>query len=437
MANDTLSDETIYDNLKSFIESLVTILDSVPDMNTMESRFGTHVATKQEEEIGSRRAAQIADELQNNWENFPQFEECEGAFKSSDIFDKEVGYALNQGVVEDMSEKEELIKTDTLPKFLKRYLTKKGDLEFDADVFDETYEEFEEYLAADEVEYQAAAVIQRLELQNSDKVIELEDDLRIKCDDSDKFGTSSLSEFTDYAEQDSGTVTVVEKVYTVDKFGEDNKEQAIKSFMDVVLALRLFGSHGDIFLKDGYTKPISPFHVGVNRFNFQSDTVPFLDENYVISDDLEEEFIEFWTDMNENIEDPPESYRVAIEKFSNSFNRENLNDRLLDSVIALEAIYLKSSENQEMSYRLSQRGALLLANDKSEALDIQSTLSDSYNKRSRLVHGSAPNLNQKTVVELLDLTRESLKVFLQENRGNKSHKKILEELDEEAVTPVN
>lgn len=213
-------------------------------------------------------------------------------------------------------------------------------------------------------------------------------------------------------------------------------EEAINSFQDIVLTLRLFERNGDVRYQHVYTKSISPFHKGSESTGGKPN-IRFCDSIYDMDSNDCEDFQEFWEVMSEQIDNPPETYRIALNKFSNSFRRQNENDRSLDSVIALEALYLKTGEQQEMSYRLSQRGALLLGDSKETAKDVKKALKDAYSTRSTLVHGGQADVDHEFISNLHDITRKRLSEFLKLNDSGKSHKEIIDSLDERAVTPVN
>lgn len=425
-------DENLYESLKDYIESVVRIVDSASGLKEKEEppELGKFDAEKG---LNIRSARTIANNLREDWEIYPGFSECASAFDISDIYKKEVGYAINMGVIEDREQKDELIKTDTLPKFLTRYLSKKNEISFEEDVFDKTYKEFESYLTADSITYRGVAVLAGFEM--SSELIELEDDLSIRSINESEKGRLRPFLYSQRV-QSAGADYVIEKEYEVDKFGEDKIELAKETFENVLLALRLFPESGDVTYPGMLTKPISPFHVDQNRSRGQS-LIRFFNSKYKLAEEQEEEFLEYWDKISGQLNEPTESYRIAIDKFSNSFTRSNENDRLLDSVIALEAMYLKSGEAQEMSYRLSQRGALLLGDSKKEAEDIKNTLKRSYNKRSSLVHGSSTNIGHDSIVSLHKLTRESLSTFLELNHEGRDHEDVLKRLDEEAITPIN
>ncbi|WP_311170628.1 HEPN domain-containing protein [Halobellus ordinarius] len=431
-----IDDENLYDSLSSYIESVLNIVSSLPNTDLENRRTvpqpqeGSFVETNAQD-IDVGKAKQLAESIA--WEEFPGYSECESAFEISDLYSKEAGYAVDMGVIEDIDTQDKLVKENSLPKFLTRYLIKNGELEYDEEKLEQTYTEFEDYLKSDSIKYRGTALLSGFEMEPEE--LELGSDLKMREIGEDE-KRDLLRYGRAYRTQTPGGYYVIEKTYTVNKFEGSRRGPATESFHNLILGLRLFDIEGDV----GYTaytvEPQSPFHIEANP-RAVGHVTPIYGKPYQLQEDNAEDFVEFWRKIGKYLSSPPESYRIAIDKFSTSFNRTNENDRLLDSVIALEAIYLKSTETQEMSYRLSQRGALLLGNTKDEAKEIQSTLRDAYNHRSSLVHGSSTDVEQDSVIELHELTRRSLSKFLHSYADDKDHQEILSELDEEAITPAN
>jgi hypothetical protein len=75
---------------------------------------------------------------------------------------------------------------------------------------------------------------------------------------------------------------------------------------------------------------------------------------------------------------------VAIKRFNQSYTRESAEDKLIDLTIALESCLL-SGLRDELKYRLSLRGAALLARLRPPR-DTQRILSTMYDARSSVVH---------------------------------------------------
>ncbi len=434
-------DLNLYDNLKTYFQSSMAIFGSLAEM-MQEDMFGREIVHHTDSgerivrahprEVDNGMFYKLTDSMESRWSELPHYTDCAGAFASSDLYKKELGLAKQNDIIEDVDDPEDHIKNDSLPKLFTRYLEKQGNFSFNEDVFKEVYAEFEQYLKAEEVEYQSQAILDNFWMEEDR--LELEEDLIFRTLDEDEVENLSPP-IRRRVTGDSKDVYVIEKTYEVPKFTELRAEEAIDAFQDVVLTLRLFERNGDVRYQRIFTEPISPFHKG-NETSGGEPNIRFFGSRYEMDSEDCEEFKEFWTVMSEQIDDPPETYRIALDKFSHSFRRQNENDRLLDSVIALEALYLKTGEQQEMSFRLSQRGALLLGESREKAEEIKQALKEAYSTRSTLVHGGQTDVGHDFVSNLHDITRRTLSEFLKLNNSGKSHEEIIESLDGKAVTPI-
>jgi hypothetical protein len=93
-----------------------------------------------------------------------------------------------------------------------------------------------------------------------------------------------------------------------------------------------------------------------------------------------------------SVNDPHSEHDLALHRFSSGVARSNHVDGVLDFVIALESLLLPFDENArrgDLGYRFRIHGAHLLSATKSERRQNARRLSDLYNLRSRLVHGSS------------------------------------------------
>lgn len=105
----------------------------------------------------------------------------------------------------------------------------------------------------------------------------------------------------------------------------------------------------------------------------------------------------------------------AIRRFSQMPDRVGTEDRLIDAVIALEAL-LSPEKAEEISYRFRLRGAWLLGKgDRTARDDWQARLKDLYDLRSDLVHGNAKklkNIKPEQVHKCLDDASNALTQLL-------------------------
>jgi len=84
---------------------------------------------------------------------------------------------------------------------------------------------------------------------------------------------------------------------------------------------------------------------------------------------------------------------VALHRFFLAQMRETPEDRLIDFMIAAEALFLNDNR-QELSFRLATRAAMFLADAKTDRVEIFKAMRAAYDLRSRLVHGDRPDLGR-------------------------------------------
>ncbi|MHB8556363.1 MAG: hypothetical protein ACYDCB_12055 [Candidatus Dormibacteria bacterium] len=90
------------------------------------------------------------------------------------------------------------------------------------------------------------------------------------------------------------------------------------------------------------------------------------------------------------LEPPGQRSELALHRFTLGCGRVDQADRLIDFVVALEALLLpydKEARNSNLSYRFSLHGAFFLAEADLERRTVFEGLKKLYDTRSRLVHG--------------------------------------------------
>ena len=87
--------------------------------------------------------------------------------------------------------------------------------------------------------------------------------------------------------------------------------------------------------------------------------------------------------------DSDQRFQIAVTRWAQAASPGTLNpDRVIDLRIALEALYLNSSEG-ELGFRLSVTGARHLGSNLDDRKPIRKTLADFYRLASRVIHGAA------------------------------------------------
>lgn len=108
-------------------------------------------------------------------------------------------------------------------------------------------------------------------------------------------------------------------------------------------------------------------------------------------------------------------FDLAVRYFNRSYSQYFLTNIFLDTMFVLENIFLRNT-NQELKYKLSMRMAYILGgNDKEKRENIFNFIKESYDIRSKIVHGGEiQGLDEQRVFKLRELTKDSLKIFFKE-----------------------
>ena len=137
--------------------------------------------------------------------------------------------------------------------------------------------------------------------------------------------------------------------------------------------------------------------------------------------------------------------KVALRRFNQAYSRKAGEDKIIDLTIALESSLL-SGIQEELKYRLSVRGAALLAGSR-DSQETQSLLKVTYDARSSIVHmgKELSELSNKTgsVIPPLqphelpkrceDIVRDILKEYIARLTKGQTIKEINDELDRRIV----
>ena len=124
------------------------------------------------------------------------------------------------------------------------------------------------------------------------------------------------------------------------------------------------------------------------------------------------QFVELYWPVLGKIEKTKKGLQTAISRFSSSYEKRGLADRMIDLVIALEALF-GDGEAGGIAYKVAMRGACWLHATEEERCAAFDTIKQLYGIRSKVVHGSlGRNLTSKQVNELESMVRSGLRKFL-------------------------
>lgn len=113
------------------------------------------------------------------------------------------------------------------------------------------------------------------------------------------------------------------------------------------------------------------------------------------------------------MEEPTRDRRLelALRRFNTAIDRDDYEDQIIDLWIALEALLLPDGR-AELSYRASLRLARAVGRDASDRVRVFDLSRQSYKARSKIVHGDAQEDARQVAVELREVTRRLLRLWI-------------------------
>lgn len=134
---------------------------------------------------------------------------------------------------------------------------------------------------------------------------------------------------------------------------------------------------------------------------------------YPLDDDTVERFIAFFNRYWDTVHQMPRPLGNAISRFNSSYDRRTLADRLIELMIAMEALF---GDNEYHRYKIPLRCACLLYPPGEARKQAFRTIRELYDDRSRIVHGDKlevdPNYSDERIKQFERHVRISILKFL-------------------------
>ncbi|MDC8450034.1 MAG: hypothetical protein LV473_16995 [Nitrospira sp.] len=312
--------------------------------------------------------------------------------------------------------------------FVEHLLDGNSDLEFEEDKFVIAYEDLSIFFEENLIEYETWVPLENLMPPDSD--IRISSTTTILRTPREVFETifpigRGVSDFYRVMEwetmlriQWSGTKTINEPPPT------SEYDSASKTVEHIITGLRLFKAEGiragDIAVRPRRWSPISGvvFYQN-NLISGPGQVAP----KYVLHAKESESLGRIYEQLALLNEDKFRSLALALRRFRLGYDRHHPEDRLLDQMIAFEALYLfeiNAEDRSEKRFRLSLRVAQFIAKGNARQ-NVYRDMKQAYDLRSEIVHGGAPKSSQqaraqdllKHVTKLADYLRRSLLQFLE------------------------
>ena len=139
---------------------------------------------------------------------------------------------------------------------------------------------------------------------------------------------------------------------------------------------------------------------------------------YHIHDDNIGSITEFFDKYVAVIPEMGTAVQLALSRFNSSYDRRELVDRLIDLVIALEALFT-DREQGSVTFKVALRCAWWLKPPGDKRVDVFNFIKKAYSARSAVVHGQSSNGPTREQLDELESTvRACLVKFLERKRQN-------------------
>ena len=148
-------------------------------------------------------------------------------------------------------------------------------------------------------------------------------------------------------------------------------------------------------------KPVKPPIEGLHEYG-----------EYPLDDATLECLIEFVDRFWDLLDEIPGNLKIAMARLSPSYEKRDLADRLIDLVIALEALF-GDGRTRGLAHKLAKRGAWWLHTTETERCATFRTIKKLYRYRNKVVHGKLGRaLPDHRVNDLECMVRSGLRKFL-------------------------
>jgi hypothetical protein len=185
-------------------------------------------------------------------------------------------------------------------------------------------------------------------------------------------------------------------------------EAMLRLFQEGAICLRRHYYH-TWELKDGNLKEI----LFLNPSPPKPEPATLYDrKRYKLNDETLEEFLTFFKTYWDIVQHKSRPIYTALLRFNSSYERRTLSDRVIELMIAMEALF---GDKDYQRYKIPLRCACMLYPPGKERKKAFTTIREFYDKRSEIVHGGRLELDRESlgkVDQFEDYARRSIWTFL-------------------------
>jgi len=313
-------------------------------------------------------------------------------------------------------------------------------IDFNSTLFDDAYQTLERFFYEDYIFLRVMSPLHNFTVE--DERIDLDDNLclrKIGTDEQEQImNESRMSSMIPFQEAMSFKYTIelrfrVEKIMgstieaAKDPFEVVNRSIG-KTISGLVTALRLFktGVVGYNIVRI-FGSPELPVPFGTQT-SLTSPYKRFRGEQYTLTKLEGSKFKKFWESLDKIDFDALPQLSIALSRFNFAYERDKLEDKLIDFMVAFEALFFKEGEFGEFRHKLAVRVSRLLEPEYKKRKAIVEKMNEFYDERSMVVHGEKVDLKSDFINSVEDHLRKSIVIFLERLRTS-DHGEIISRLD--------
>jgi len=305
-----------------------------------------------------------------------------------------------------------------------QFLTDEAILLLDDDIFNTRYIEIEDDLYSETIcterlspLFGFTSKLDNIVLDDDISIVKLSDkEIKFMLKAGMRLGKYySLEDFPIYPYEHAIKITesqpkIIKSQENSEDLGFKNLTVPADTVSKVIDILRLLRS-GKLYPLGTVSFNRSVFLLGTS-FTHISPPENYLRNSYHLSKEDINPLISLWNSFK-TISLPSNHYlSLAIRRFSQANERNNIEDKIIDYFICAEALFLSSDiENVqgELNYRLSHRSAMFIESVSSKQIATAEFMRKAYGVRSNIVHGSKiklPNKSNGSKYSLNELSEE-------------------------------
>jgi hypothetical protein len=300
--------------------------------------------------------------------------------------------------------------------FLTTYIARTRQLEWNTEVFEALFDDFDTYLRAPEVRVVNTMLLDGFDSELSD--VPLEPDIQIIRLTSDmkrqlfeqysEFGFVALTDLFDWTHALQVEFDKPKRPGTTG--GSDVR------LAPVIQALRLL-KPGTFAPAHTWMRAARPTFERVGGLVSSGTRRAVMHGAYTLESDDVDELRELLARLRDY--SPEARFTLALRRFDRLYGRESPEDKLIDCWVAFEALFLWDVSGGELRFRAGLRIARFLGDDPTERLELNKRVKSSYDARSHVLHGGDPLPNIGPLsVEAEEWLRRALRRWIDPTRSH-------------------